>query len=209
MKFAIVTFGRAGSTLLMNYLYQFGLPKIKNLSQVYGTDISEGAGIKLAWGDINKIEDEDFSLSRYMDSLGEVRYIYLTRNNHVEQSISMIKHLQCDRKHITSETELEEYREWENQLESIPLEDFNENLYQNIRQDIVWEQYFSTYNIEPLRITFEELISGKAETTRKVYKFIQDKTPPAIELVDNYQRVRSHVDKRWYAEALRSWTRLF
>jgi len=95
------------------------------------------------------------------------RYIFLNREDEVKRAISHLIAIQTD---IWSHWEQLEKRA---RLEPEYSEaDLDELIAQNQYAEQYWNQYFGEYGIEPLRITYEQLIQDRAPTVVSVLRHI-------------------------------------
>ena len=118
--------------------------------------------------------------SRIEKAFGKTLFIYLTRENNLEQAISYVKAQQTGLWHMAPDgTELERL--------STPSPAFydadaiGKQLTQFEKMDRDWEDWFETEKIEPLPITYEELSSHPQTVLERILKSLGvDSEPPQL-----------------------------
>ena len=104
---------------------------------------------------------------RFQAAFGETLFIHLTRSNKLEQAISFVKATQVGLWHLAPDgTELERLS-----APREPVYDADEiarNLVELTAQDNDWENWFARENIEPLRVTYDELSADYTEVLVRI-----------------------------------------
>ncbi len=90
------------------------------------------------------------------------RFVFLTRRNHVRQAISMLvaRHTQS-------------YAAWQAPAATLRTEDYSPAKIASAIDNIVignawWEKFFAVSGIEPLRVTYEDLVADQTTVVRSV-----------------------------------------
>ena len=194
MNYYIITEGRAGSTLLCDYLKQLGMgfphawldneETVTESIETIKASIEEKRqngilGIKISWGILFKIrkafDDTEFNVKQFMDTLlPNAKFIYLTRRNKVQQALSRIKHMRLGASHVHSDEEKAEYEAKERELatQPVPTQEIYARIYQHITESIAWDYFFEKHYINPLRVDFEMLTRDRDETLMKICYFL-------------------------------------
>jgi trehalose 2-sulfotransferase len=102
-----------------------------------------------------------------------LKYIYISRKNHLEQAISFVRALQTNRwVSIEEEQQPPQFnlKKIEYHIEKIKMEELS------------WEQYFSQRNLSPFKITYEEFSQHYETILKQVLKFLEIDVPPNLEI---------------------------
>lgn len=225
MNYFIATEGRAGSTLLCQHLKQMGIGDpypylsgdvmkfetgtIEEMSDYVESKRKNGIlGIKISWGILTKL-DTEFKLKmnahEFLNALcPNAKYIYQTRRDRVHQALSRIKHLMMDTSHIRSSGSFEKYRvkETDRLLNApVPLDDIHERIQRNAIGYKAWEIYFNAYNIIPLEVVFEDLVSDRDTVLGNICEFLG--VPLRLDMLkDKLISTHTEVNDKWYERVL-------
>ncbi len=225
MNYIIVTEGRAGSTLLCQHLKQMGvghpyphlssdvltrkLDSTNQLRDYLETKRVNGIlGLKISWGILTKL-DEDHSLNlnahEFLSHVcPDAKYLHQTRNDRVHQALSRIKHLKMDSSHIKTPSGHDKYKKKE--IESltdmpVPVDEIYDRIQRNIRGYKAWDIYFKAYQIEPLEVVFEDLVSDRDNTLKQICQFLD--VPLRLDLLEErLMSTHSPINDKWYDRIL-------
>jgi LPS sulfotransferase NodH len=164
--------GRPGEYFNGRYMMQFGMPErgcgngnkrkyVDGLIEQYS--VNGVFGMKVLFGSVAK---EVSSLTLEDIYPERPKYIFLDREDRVMQAISAAK---------LAQTGVWIYSQVEAGTGKAPLYDRGLISYyvgQLEREDLAWERYFERMGVEPLRVTYEELVADQAGTVRRVLKFL-------------------------------------
>lgn len=117
----ITTEGRAGSSLLFQYLNQLGIINVK----------------KLSWG---RLIEEDKTAYELLPA----QFIHIMRHDKIQQAVSRVKHLMHNKKHVRSDTDLSEYIDREKTISDVnfPKEEIHDRIIRHTFGDRAWELFF-------------------------------------------------------------------
>lgn len=134
--------------------------------------------------------------SRIEAAFGRTMFVYLTRENKLEQAISYVKAQQSGLWHMASDgTELERLGtpqkfHFDEEAISAKLKEFNQ-------METDWISWFEKERIKPLRVSYDELSSAPYTTLARILRAIglepnntRDRTPPIAKLGDE-------LNKKW------------
>ena len=225
MNYIIVTEGRAGSTLLCQHLKQMGIGhpyphlssdvlnrKLDSVNQfadyLESKRVNGILGLKISWGILTKLDvDHNLNLNAH-EFLSEVcpnaKYLHQTREDRVHQALSRIKHLKMDSSHIKSSSGHEKYKKKETaHLEDmpIPVEEIHDRIQRNIKGYKAWDIYFKAYQITPLEVIFEDLVSNRDDTLEQICNFLE--VPLRLDMLEE-KLISTHtkVNDKWYDRVL-------
>lgn len=132
----------------------------------------------------------DDDKSRIEAAFGRTLFVYLTRENKLDQAISYVKAQQTGLWHMAPDgTELERLAEpqelrYDGAAISAQIDEF-------IQMETDWEGWFANEQIKPLRVTYDELSSAPYATLARVLHAIGleseepfERTPPVAKLAD-------------------------
>lgn len=121
-------------------------------------------GMKTSFYDIN------FLLERGIvgELLSPVKFIYMTRHNVIQQAISSYRARNSNMWHI-----------YKNQSISFeqPVIEYNEleilsHVESRLKERLQWENFFTLYSINPLRITYEDVLENPQKVLQKIAHFV-------------------------------------
>lgn len=229
MNYFIITEGRAGSTLLCEFLTQMGigkphpyLSKDVMLRKVKSADDIEDfldsrrrngiLGIKISWGILSAMDsyfEMGLNVHEFLNTVApNAKYIYQTRRDRVHQALSRIKHLKMDTSHVKSEREKRKYEEKEKKRlsrASVPLGEIHERLVRNALGYKAWDIYFRAYGIEPLQIVFEDFIANKKKTLQQICAFL-GVSHTEMKLTEKLIATHTEINDQWHAKILKGYT---
>jgi LPS sulfotransferase NodH len=182
-KFVIGFTARVGSTLLCQQLFRYGVFVAEFFNPVHlkaETHVQAVAdaqalcsrlvsthAVKGAWGVKAFIQSTIplFLVGEFPDHIHSWRFVYLTRDNIVQQAIS----------HVIAEL-TQSWSSWEQPKRELSADDYS---YDQIERAIwstrlsqtSWETFFRTYQIEPLRISFERIVADPEATAAEVAEY--------------------------------------
>ena len=224
-NYYIVTEGRAGSSLICDYLKQLGVGwpnawfDFRCQSQEEYRELIESKRIdgilasKLSWGPIryaNTNYIHDMQAHKFLTELiPNAKWIYLTRRNKVHQALSRIKHLVLDSSHVRSDDQMKEYKSKDELLlnQPVPIGDIKNRIETHATESLGWEVFFDYYDILPMRIIFEDFIANKQQTIQDVCDFLGVERD--VEIEDKLRSTHSPVNEYWYNETMKGFHKLF
>lgn len=128
--------------------------------------------------------------ARIQAAFGQTLFVYLTRENKLDQAISYVKATQSGLWHIAPDgTELERLSESQEPVYdataiSSVLESFE-------RMETEWQTWFQNEGIEPLRVTYDDLSAAPYATLKAILRalglqhdHIEEGVPPTARLAD-------------------------
>lgn len=228
MNYFIVTEGRAGSSLLCQHLTQMQIGKpypylskdilLKKVSAeesiqdfLESKRVNGILGLKISWGIITAIDTHfkmEMNLHNFLNVIcPDAKYIYQTRRDRVHQALSRIKHLAMDTSHVRSNNEYEKYKAKEQERLNgvdVPIKDIHDRIQRNACGYKAWEIYFKAYNIQPLEVAFEDLVSNRDTILEQICKFLG--VPCQLDkLEDKLISTHSDVNDQWYDTLLQGY----
>jgi len=137
-------------------------------------------------------------VARFEACFGETCFIHLTRQNKVEQSVSLVRALQSGLWHLNADgTEHERTapdKPPHYDQEAIAAE------YKTLNQyDVAWQDWFAAQNIAPLRITYEDLATDPIATTRQVLSFLEIEGYRALTIEPELRKLADSTSADWVA----------
>ena len=230
MNYIIVTEGRAGSTLLCQYLRQMGIGDPKTyLSSDFDKDANtvelmaehlkaqrvDGIlGVKVSWGILMKL-DKDYNLNmnthQFLNAVcPNAKYLYCTRNDRVHQALSRIKHLKMDQSHVSTPESYQKYREKETEKllnMSVPVNEIYDRIQLNIRGHKAFDIYFKGYKVPYLEVVFEDLVAKRDSALENVCKFLD--MPLRLDLLeDKLRATHTEINDKWHNKILGGYHKL-
>lgn len=180
MKIYIATEGRAGSTLLYQYLKQIGIETEK-----------------MSWGRL-------YEKGMHAKELLPARFIHLMRRDRINQAVSRIKHLLHNQQHISSDEMMSEYLDKEKAIEDIPVpkQDILKRITMNVRGDTAWELFFERHDVDVLTLFFEDLIRHRDATLQAICEMLDTVFDESL-LYDKLQSTHTHINDKWVNEILK------
>jgi LPS sulfotransferase NodH len=103
-----------------------------------------------------------FLASEFPQHIQSWRFVFLTRRNHVRQAISMLMARQT-----------QSYAAWQAPTAALRAQDYSPGKIASAIDNIVvgnawWEKFFAVCGIEPLRVTYEDLVADQGTVVRSV-----------------------------------------
>jgi trehalose 2-sulfotransferase len=122
------------------------------------------------------------------------RYIYLKRENHIQQAISAAKAGETGKWYADQKFETGRPNKVTPQYARWKIDYFIRQFEQD---EALWETYFRKLKIDPLRLTYEELTADRQATIVKVLEFLDVSVPtdfvlPETVMVKQADRVNAH-----------------
>jgi len=231
---------RCGSTLLCETLYNTGVAGqpdeyfetedkpiwerswgVSTFAEYLAAAVKQGTtpngvfGIKMGWSQLVDLADEikqhpaDEELS-VCDRLNAVfpnlHYIWIKRENKVRQAISLVKAKQTGVWTVTADSSPRPMGKTAFSFQLIDL-----MVYELEAQDAAWKRYFKKYNIQPLVVIYEDLVSNSEKTALQILKELgipteqvtfapnrlrQQADEESEEWVQRYDYLKTH--SKWY-----------
>lgn len=129
-----------------------------------------------------------------------IKFIYLYRQNKLRQAISMVK------------AQRSGYWSKRDAAESINTSKYGEYSFQDISNTLnyfaiyeaFWIDFFESYNISPLQITYEELCTDKKSVLSEIVDFL-DVSKPKDQLITevSFYIQRDDISEEWYENFMR------
>lgn len=194
------------------YLRQWGAPAgapIAEYTQLCIEATSSDNGVfsaKLHWYQMNWLIQQLRSISRRRDvpahelvgrQFPNVRYVHLARNDHARQALSWYRAIKTDR-WFQIDGSASPHGELEPDYQQVRwLEDLIDE------HHAAWNDYFALAGVEPLRISYEQLVGDRERTVRRVMDELGVGLPNSYRLP--HGRMRKQADGRsedWLAKYL-------
>lgn len=222
MNVLLVTGGRTGSSLLNAYLRQLGVGKPQAWldTKFFGKDYTlteihtfletkrknDILAVKGSWWYFLEIcETLNITLKQLLDTcMPDAKVIYLIRKDRVHQGLSRVKHLMHEKSHVYNADQMTDYKTAEVDLMNVevPVDRIKEQMLATCYGQIAYELWFREFGIEPYRIAFEDFISDKVGTCRRILKWLGLDYPEDVELNDEYLSTHSPINEKWHATML-------
>lgn len=231
MNYLILTEGRTGSTLLCQYLRQMqvGKPSPYLSSEIREPDASDLEsikarleekrvngilGMKTSWGILSKLDRElglEMNLYEFFETIcPDAKFLYMVRRDRVHQALSREKHLRMDLSHVWNAEDYDAYIKRESEIledASVPLDLIRERIFKNAVGYRAWEIFFDAYQITPLEVVFEDLVTDRERVLTEICEFLE--VPVRLDLT--YGKLRSthtHINDRWYESVMEGYLKL-
>lgn len=215
MNYIICTTGRARSSVLMFYLKQLdaGYPDeylnewFNRKRDIYDLDDvcrfiqkrnNDGFGaMRTTFTGLMRICNiHKITIKQLFDkALPNAKYIYFTRNN-LRQIVESLYY--------------EQVQMFDDLPRVLPRKDIEKTLIHYATEETCWELFFEKYNIDPLRITCENLVKHRDYTLKEVCSFIGKTYPENINLRDRTNDALTNHDQveSWYQETMKRYINL-
>jgi trehalose 2-sulfotransferase len=135
---------------------------------------------------------------RFQAAFGRTLFVHLTRRDKVAQAVSYVKAQQTGLWHAAPDgTELERLS-----LPQEPAYDANEiriRLEEMTAHDHSWERWFGALEIDPLRITYEELSEDPVETLRVMLDHLGLEREAADGVEPRVAKLADNINQDWVA----------
>jgi trehalose 2-sulfotransferase len=127
-----------------------------------------------------------------LDLLSPVTFIYVDRTDKLAQAVSLAMALQTDAWTSLKKSAARAVR-YDRDLIAKCLE-------QNEQQELSWRKWFEDNDVEPWRVTYEDLTAGSAAVVRRTVELLdaQDDEPDAI-LVPKIEKQGDETNSEWIA----------
>lgn len=136
-----------------------------------------------------------------------LRFIYITRNNKIEQAVSLARAVQSDEwKHDTWTPVVRAFRKLSAQQKSLtsgrsPVYDFKQinDLYVSIQEnDSQWIEFFNKNNIQPLKVNYETFVTSYNKTLREIAVFIDAPLGSTLSIESpDIKRQKDRINEEW------------
>lgn len=162
-------------------------------------------GAKLMWGTLDEVVEKlaavypddagpeaEADLALLNRAFGEIRFVYLRREDVVAQAASWLRAEQTGTWYIGDPTPGAGTEE--PHFDAASIQEYEECIAQH---NAAWEQWFSTCAIEPFVALYEELCADMVGVTRGVLDFLQLDLPAGRDIVARHQRQRDGLSAQW------------
>jgi LPS sulfotransferase NodH len=160
-------------------------------------------GAKLMWGTLDEVVDKlaavypddagpGADLTLLTRAFGEVRFVYLRRDDVVAQAVSWLRAEQTGTWYVGDSTPgagAEEPR-----FDAQGIRTYAERI---ARHNGAWEQWFWSFAIEPYVVHYEGLCADMVGVTRGVLDFLQIDLPAGRDIVARHQRQSDELSAQW------------
>ena len=160
-------------------------------------------GAKLMWGTLDEVVDKlaavypddagsGADLTLLTRAFGDIRFVYLRRDDVVAQAVSWLRAEQTGTWYIGDSTPgagAEEPR-----FDVTGIRRYAECIAQH---NAAWEQWFSSFDIEPHIVGYEQLCADMVGATRGVLDFLQLELPAGRDIVARHQRQSDELSAQW------------
>ena len=137
-------------------------------------------------------------VERFDAAFGRALFVHLTRRDKVAQAVSYVKAQQTGLWHVAPDgTELE--RLSPPQELAYDASEIGTRLEEMTAHDHGWEHWFDASEIDPLRITYEELSEGPVETLRVVLDHLGLEGEAADDVEPGVARLADNISQDWVA----------
>jgi LPS sulfotransferase NodH len=119
-----------------------------------------------------------------------LRYVYITRRDHIRQAVSFSKAIQSEQWASTHDHNGREPR--------FDPEELRWCLRNIELQEQRWEEHFARHGIRPLRLVYERLVRRQERTLRETLRFLGLALPPGVRIPPpTLRRQADHHSERW------------
>jgi LPS sulfotransferase NodH len=137
-------------------------------------------------------------VERFQAAFGRTLFVHLTRRDKVAQAVSYVKAQQTGLWHAAPDgTELE--RLSPPQEPAYDASEIRTRLEEMTAHDHSWEHWFATLEIDPLRITYEELSEGPVETLRVILDHLGLEREAADDVEPGVAKLSDNINQDWVA----------
>jgi trehalose 2-sulfotransferase len=144
------------------------------------------------------------SVSLLERAFGRVRYIYLRRDDIVAQAVSLLRAEQTNVWHDP----VQATRPDPDRDAQFDFDQIHQRVLLIYQHNAAWQEWFSSAEIEPFAVLYEELAIDPAGITHSILDYLDLEPPSGRELVVQYRRLADELSAQWVAryqaELLRS-----
>ena len=160
-------------------------------------------GAKLMWGTLDEVVEKlaavypddagpGADLTLLTRAFGQIRFVHLRREDAVAQAVSWLRAEQTGTWYIGDSTPGAGARE--PRFDALGIQRYAECISQH---NAAWEQWFSSFAIEPFVVHYEELCADLVGVTRGVLDFLEIDLPAGRDIVARHQRQRDELSDQW------------
>ncbi|MEJ8572388.1 Stf0 family sulfotransferase [Microbaculum marinum] len=133
-----------------------------------------------------------YYLGAYAHYFTGAHYVYLSRRDRLDQAISRYIATESRYFHTT-------YTEHRQAVKDVPfsLDGINMHLSHILSLENAWEQFFSSEDIRPLRIYYEDLEADPASVLADIFAHLGREAPPAPVVETEFRIVRTEKNRRF------------
>lgn len=173
---SICNAGRPGQ-----YLKEHKLGTLSSLAEVIRTKGEAGGviGVRIFWPQVVEVMESSIGLftnpldflDQFLELIGSPpRFVFMDRKDKNRQAISHYKGS------VTGQWFVRGNEEIKREVDFDPIQIYDHKV-QLLMQSAMWEQYFKTRHIVPLKIWYEDLVADMKGTVNKFMKFMKIRCP--------------------------------
>ena len=164
-----------------------------------GTTANGVFGVRMMWGTLTELVGALRAAGQtatdhqvLVRTFGELRFVYLRREDLVAQAVSRLRAEQTGVWHVRGAADASPSAAAA-RYDRVAIQGYLEEA---VAHDDAWNRWFAEHGLSPLRLTYEDLVSGQDEVLRTLLGHI-GVAPPAVPLQVSNRRMADSVSLEW------------
>lgn len=166
----------------------------------HGTTANGVFGVRIMWGTLAELVGALRAAGQtgtdpqvLVRTFGELRFVYLRREDRVAQAVSRLRAEQTGVWHVRGAAGASSAEAPGARYDRVAIQGYLEEA---VAHDDAWNCWFAEHGLSPLRLTYEDLVSGRDEVLRTLLSHI-GVAPPAAPLQVSNRRMADSGSLEW------------
>lgn len=126
-------------------------------------------------------------------AFGSIKFVYLKRNDVVAQAVSRLRAEQSDVWHVSDDNgdQVDGYES------SYDFNQIRKYVLESEKDNSGWRRWFSSHDIEPLEIVYEELAESPVEEVRRILQYLDIDLPESCKINAPNKKMADGISQEW------------